>query len=330
MNRRRLDFEQLRDSLLVTGGALDPALYGQPVEGIEKSRRRTIYTFIDRQSMPGLLRAFDFPDPNQHAPQRSSTTVPQQSLYLLNNPFVQEMAHSLAIRPDVMGLLTDRARAARMIAIAYGRPAQSAEVDLAARFLKRLAKAPLTVETAFEPHWQYGYGEIDQTTHRLLAYTPLPKFTGRAWQGGDALPDPLLGWVTLNAGGGHPGDQHHAAVRRWIAPRDMTVAIKGPVNHPAPNGNGVLAVVCVNENNVVAASVVAHATVDVTVPSVALRKGDRLDFIIELAPRQHQRQLLLGRPRSSRSMDLALPPDLQHVGAPPTSSAGRSPIVPRR
>ena len=38
-----------------------------------------MYGFIDRQNLPGLFRTFDFASPDTHAPQRYTTTVPQQA-----------------------------------------------------------------------------------------------------------------------------------------------------------------------------------------------------------------------------------------------------------
>jgi len=47
-----------------------------------------------------------------------------------------------------------------------------------------------------------------------------------AWQGGTNLPDTKLGWVILNADGGHVGTiRTTAAIRRWRAPRDGVVSI---------------------------------------------------------------------------------------------------------
>src|SRR5438445_6753774 len=63
MNRRRLDFEAQRDTLLAVVGRLDGRMRGAPVELTSRpfSPRRTIYGFIDRQNLPGLFRTFDFP-----------------------------------------------------------------------------------------------------------------------------------------------------------------------------------------------------------------------------------------------------------------------------
>ncbi len=281
MNRRRLDFEQMRDALLSVSGALDDRLYGQPIEGIEKSRRRTLYTFLDRQSLPTLWRSFDFPDPNQHAPQRSNTTVPQQSLFLLNNPFVQEMAKSLARRKEVSNIANTRSRVARMLALTYSRPPQTAAIDLGVTFIQRLQKSALSVEEAYLSAWRYGYGEYDAKTGRLAQFNPLPKFAGASWQGGDTLPDKALGWVTLNAGGGHPGDSKHAATRRWTAPRDMNISIKCRVEHPSPNGDGILATISHSRLGALESKVVAHGGVDFAVANVVMKKGETLDFIAD-------------------------------------------------
>ena len=75
MNRRRLDFEALRDSLLTVTGQLDTTMGGPSVEitSAPFSGRRSVYAFIDRQNLPGLLRTFDFANPDTHSPQRFIT-----------------------------------------------------------------------------------------------------------------------------------------------------------------------------------------------------------------------------------------------------------------
>src|SRR5262249_56748270 len=99
-NRRRLDFEQLRDSLLFTAGQLDATAGGPGVDLVKTPfpRRRTVYGFIERQNLPGMFRTFDFATPDTTSPQRYTTTVPQQSLFLMNSPFVVEQARHLAAR----------------------------------------------------------------------------------------------------------------------------------------------------------------------------------------------------------------------------------------
>jgi hypothetical protein len=137
MNRQRLDFEQMRDSLLAVPGDLDRKAGGRAVGIIDPpfSHRRTVYGFIDRQNLPGLFRTFDFASPDVSTPQRFTTTVPPQALFLMNNPFVIEQAKHFAHRPDVAWQSNDRKRIDRMYCLAYGRAAEPEEVELGLRFL---------------------------------------------------------------------------------------------------------------------------------------------------------------------------------------------------
>jgi hypothetical protein len=85
-NKRRLDFEAMRDSLLAVTGELDLEMGGKPVElfGKKPVTRRTVYGYVDRQFLPGVFRVFDFANPDLHIPQRSDD-VPQQALFFMNN-----------------------------------------------------------------------------------------------------------------------------------------------------------------------------------------------------------------------------------------------------
>ena len=56
---------------------------------------RTLYTYIDRESLNELYQVFDFPSPDITSSGRSETTVPQQSLFLLNSPFVIHQAEQV-------------------------------------------------------------------------------------------------------------------------------------------------------------------------------------------------------------------------------------------
>ncbi|MHB1423834.1 MAG: PSD1 and planctomycete cytochrome C domain-containing protein [Gemmataceae bacterium] len=137
MNRRRLDFESMRDSLLAVAGRLDETIGGRAVEltTVPFSRRRSVYGFIDRQNLPGLFRTFDFASPDTSTPQRYTTTVPQQALFLMNSPFVLEQARHFLQRPDVAGQTKDEAKINRMYQLAYARAAEADEIALGLRFL---------------------------------------------------------------------------------------------------------------------------------------------------------------------------------------------------
>jgi hypothetical protein len=100
-NRRRLDWESWRDSLLAAAGTLDRSQAGgrsvDPLKA-ESMTRRTIYGFLDRQNVPGMLRTFDVANPDTAVHARLRTTVPQQSLAVLNAPLVVQAARKLAAR----------------------------------------------------------------------------------------------------------------------------------------------------------------------------------------------------------------------------------------
>jgi hypothetical protein len=102
-NRRRLDWEAWRDSMLVAAGTLDRERHGGPgVDPLVESAMstRSIYGRLDRQNVPGLLRVFDIANPDTAVHVRSKTTVPQQSLAVLNAPLVVAAARQVAARVD--------------------------------------------------------------------------------------------------------------------------------------------------------------------------------------------------------------------------------------
>jgi hypothetical protein len=150
MNRRRLDFEGLRDSLLAVSGALDPEMGGRGVDVFKApfSTRRTVYAFIDRQDLPGTFRTFDFASPDVSTPQRPQTLVPQQALYGLNSPFVMELAARAARRAqaEVATAHPSKETVSRLLAEVQSlyqglltRPASAGELSLAVAFVTEQA-----------------------------------------------------------------------------------------------------------------------------------------------------------------------------------------------
>jgi mono/diheme cytochrome c family protein len=143
-NRRRLDVEELRDSLLFVAGALDETVGGPPEELRDPAnRRRTIYSRIRRSvyvcnsgtgGLDRMLQLFDFPDPAATADQRSETNVPLQGLFFLNSEFVIEQAGRLAKLLATGG--DDSARIQRAYELLFSRPAKPAEVQLGIDFLR--------------------------------------------------------------------------------------------------------------------------------------------------------------------------------------------------
>lgn len=137
MNRRRLDFETTRDNLLAVSGRLDRSLGGPSVKDIcsPAATRRTLYGHIDRLNLPGLFRTFDFPNPDATSPERSQTTVPQQALFFMNHPLVQEAAKNIWLRGDVPASADAAHRIDRLYRLAVSRAPSRDEATWAAEFV---------------------------------------------------------------------------------------------------------------------------------------------------------------------------------------------------
>jgi hypothetical protein len=280
MNRRRMDFESLRDSLLLASGQLDRTIGGRPVDinGAQVTRR-TVYGFIDRQNLPGMFRTFDFASPDATVGQRFNTSVPQQALFMMNSPFVLRQAKQIVKRTDVAS-----APAAQRVELLYktvlGRPPAPEEAELALKFvaLEDAQKKPDVV--APTAHWQYGYGNYDEATAQVKDFKPLPHFAENMYRGGAQFPDAKLGWAMLNANGGHAGDGF-VVVRRWTAPNDGTVNITGQLDHNAAEGDGVRGRVVTKGEGELASWNVYKKQVDTNFTGVAVKKGDTIDFVID-------------------------------------------------
>jgi len=216
MPRRRLDFEALRDSMLTVAGKLDGKMGGQSIriEAIPADARRTMYSLIERERPLALLKTFDVADPDQHSPQRYQTTVPQQGLFLLNSPFVGEMAAGLAGRSKDVAMLYRNV---------FGREATAGELERGRVFWR-----DGTVREVSAGPWQYGTGRLDISAGRVNEFAPFRYFTGKYWQNSSAGLDAKTGVALLTATGGAPGDDlDSAAVRRWIAPRAGKLNVSG-------------------------------------------------------------------------------------------------------
>ena len=166
-SRRRLDAESLRDSVLVASGQLN----WQPGQGsliqhmdvlINKlgslhrpSPHRSVYLCMLRNSMPPDLLAFNLPDGTRVTGRRDVTTLPAQSLFLLNSPFLVAQSRHLAARVlDGSAADDDRARLRRAYEFAHSREPTPAEIERANQLLReaatdlRSANAPDQTPTA--------------------------------------------------------------------------------------------------------------------------------------------------------------------------------------
>ncbi len=163
-NRRRLEAEAFRDALLLISGKLDPGRGGPSLPlhspddvnidfpsflvpkaklGEDVLYRRTVYLPVVRKSQLDqldILNLFDFPDPNQITGARAVTTVPTQSLYMMNAPFPRSQARVTAEVLLADKKVGDRERIERFTFQALNRPATATEIDRALTFLAEFEK----------------------------------------------------------------------------------------------------------------------------------------------------------------------------------------------
>ena len=164
MNRRRLDAESLRDTVLAASGELDSSVGGpalalhlpQNVGGLDpknvnpvsfktskfpdaQHRRRTIYLPVVRsRAQPGpaeLRNLFDFVPPTEMSGKRPSTSVATQALFLMNSKFLKSHAKKLADWLLKHELRDDRERVENLYLRALNRPATEAELREAEQFI---------------------------------------------------------------------------------------------------------------------------------------------------------------------------------------------------
>ena len=113
MTLRRMDAEALRDSLLFVSGMLDDSPGGLPnsvsvdQEGLVSVNptadgrwRRSIYLQFRRTDIPTMMETFDYPEMGPNCLTRSVSTVSPQSLMLMNNKHIRQLAAAFAARVE--------------------------------------------------------------------------------------------------------------------------------------------------------------------------------------------------------------------------------------
>ncbi|MDF1810578.1 MAG: PSD1 and planctomycete cytochrome C domain-containing protein [Verrucomicrobiales bacterium] len=144
-NKRRLDAESIRDSILAVSGQIDlqrpdgsivshlgPGFIGRTVSEVQLNKEvnyRSVYLPIVRDLVPDALNLFDFADPSLMAGKREITTVPSQALYLMNSDFVQSGSEQMAsfLRDDLK--LRGEKLGLTAYFLAYSRPPTPGEIE---------------------------------------------------------------------------------------------------------------------------------------------------------------------------------------------------------
>ena len=144
MNRRRLDAESLRDTMLSVGGTLKLEMGGATFPANLKTDvgfqfqepRRSVYVPVFRSSLPELFEVFDFANPSLVTGRRDISTVAPQALFMMNHPFVRTQARLTAERLLSDPLLNESHRINHAYLQILGRHATETEVSLGQDFLK--------------------------------------------------------------------------------------------------------------------------------------------------------------------------------------------------
>lgn len=167
---RRLEAEEIRDSILAVNGTLNraqfgPSVYpaiprevlaGQSVPGAgwgkstpEEQARRSIYIHIKRSLTVPLLASFDSADTDTSCPVRFATTQPTQALSMLNSAFIGEQARLLA--DDLRTKAGDAGPAAQVrlaLSRVLQRPPTMPEVQRGLNFMAGLRKGGVSEKEA--------------------------------------------------------------------------------------------------------------------------------------------------------------------------------------
>ncbi len=285
--RRRMEFEVLRDSMLAAAGRLDTSVGGPPfaLEARPASPRRSIYAYISREEPSGLMRSFDFSNPEQHTEQRSLTTVPQQALFLMNSAFVGEQARAIAATLEG----SDTAQKARALyQRLFGRDPSAGELQAAEKFVREHPGAP-EIEPPPEEPWRYGTVTLDPAEGVLRDFQEFEYRQGERLQRGTILPTPEGGRASLTARGGAPGDDLSSAVtRRWVSPIDGRVSISGTLNHPLSDqgqrfsySNGIRGWVVSSRTGAIGSWTITGIQAATDFERLKVERGETIDFVVD-------------------------------------------------
>ncbi|MGB7328150.1 MAG: PSD1 and planctomycete cytochrome C domain-containing protein [Rubripirellula sp.] len=277
-NRRRLDFEAMRDSMLAVADSIDLTIGGRSVKlsEVPYSNRRSVYAYVDRIELDPMLRTFDFASPTASAASRAETTIPQQALFAMNHPFVAQLCRKISSDVTNHDASHD---ANREIAAVYrrvlGREPSPEEASASGQFVRMADDLTHRGETSGDARiWQYGFGPLDTDS-----FTPLPHWTGQVYQTSEVFPDPQFKHLRVTMAGGHPGiSEQFCAIRRWTAPGNGFVRITGTLKHAREGSDGVTAII--RGADVAETFQVQQSSEETKVGRLAVKRGDAIDFVV--------------------------------------------------
>jgi hypothetical protein len=134
MNRRRLDAEALRDTMLAVTGEIDLSGGGRATKDLN-SPRRTLYLMTIRSDRSNYRMLFDAADPTAIVEKRVDSTVAPQALWLLNHPFTLDRAKKLAAEAASPRHASAREGVSWLYRTLFSREPTARETDLALEFL---------------------------------------------------------------------------------------------------------------------------------------------------------------------------------------------------
>jgi hypothetical protein len=169
MNRRRLDSDAFLDSLRLLGAGLEQAPLlprFMPTEEDDRLksrdlkswtgavvRYRTVYQPVIRDHVPDDWSLFDFPNPELVTGKRNITTVPTQSLYLMNSPAIVEHSRAAARHVREMPAKDDRDRIVHTYRRILARAPDARELAEAQRWLENFPRTDTSLERQEADAW---------------------------------------------------------------------------------------------------------------------------------------------------------------------------------
>jgi len=280
-NRRRLDFEAMRDTILKAAGNLNLGGGGFPsdITRVPFANTRTVYGEVDRENLPAMFRIFDFAPPSSHSPNRFQTTVPQQGLFMMNSAFVAEQSRLIFANAGAE-YAEPADRIARMYRAVLTRDPLPIEIELAKDFIAGQDTAEPSVPYYEPSEWRYGYGTLDADSGKVTSFTEFTHWVDETYQGADKLPAPSSGLARLDRLGGHPGGPDTVVIRRWIAPASAFLSCVGELHHYSAEGDGVAGYVVSSREGIIWKGEVQDGMTITVFDGATIEPGDTIDLVV--------------------------------------------------